>query len=199
MGRHLGWLARVFKLLLYLKHPCEPCFPPSYQIFEFFVENIQDILAAYLRELIDTSQLAGLEYFVLLTWNDTYKSQYFMGHPNLKYDTSKLKNVLDDDYFMRALNAHIAFQSKKISTWFQNALEKNFEEWQSSVTPHLIEGNFESSMPNDINTMLVQQLDLINHVNDERFSKRTLEFLLAELNSFVDQFKGKRTTCRVLL
>jgi hypothetical protein len=50
------------------------------------------------------------------------------------------------------------YTAKRISVWFQNALEKNFNEWLSKVTPFTIEGNFESSMPNDINTMLIQQV-----------------------------------------
>lgn len=35
------------------------------------------------------------------------------------------------------------------------------------------------------------KLELMNLVNDDRFSKKTLEFLIRQLESFVDQLKGK--------
>ena len=35
-----------------------------------------------------------------------------------------------------------------------------------------------------------KKLDLINYVNDERFSKGTLRFLIDQLNLFVDLLKG---------
>lgn len=138
-----------------------------------------------------------------------------MGHPNLHLDTSKLPDLLDQAHFSKALNAHLDHTKNKIAFWFQNAMEKNFKEWLSNVTPYTIEGNFESSMPNDINTMLIQQvflncavlnqklknnnlsfcfffkLDLINYVNDDRFSKETLKILIEQLNGFIELLKGK--------
>ena len=93
-----------------------------------------------------------------MSWQDTYKSSYFMGHPSLNLDTSKLPDLLDNNYYYKALNSHMEFTMKKISFWFQNAMEKNYTEWQSNIMPYTIEGCFESSMPNDINTMLVQQV-----------------------------------------
>jgi len=114
-----------------------------------------------------------------------------MGHPNLNLDTSKLPDLLDETYYFKALAKHIEVTQSKISMWFQNAIDKNYLEWQSNVLPYTIEGNYESSMPNDINTMLIQQLDLINFANDDRFSKETLKFLLGQLSSFVETLRSK--------
>lgn len=108
---------------------------------------------------MDNDQLKGQEFFILLSWQDTYKSDYFMGHPNLNLDTSKLPDLLDDKYYHLALSKHIENTKNKISFWFQNALEKNYLEWQSNIMPYTIEGNYESSMPNDINSMLIQQVN----------------------------------------
>ena len=116
------------------------------------------MLGIYLRGLLDQNQLKDQEFFILLSWQDTYKSSYFMGHPSLNLDTSKLPDLLDNNYYYKALNSHMEFTMKKISFWFQNAMEKNYTEWQSNIMPYTIEGCFESSMPNDINTMLVQQV-----------------------------------------
>lgn len=191
-SKHLGNIcSRLIQDLEVVKKLCEPCFPPSYRIFDFFVDSVHQVLGVYMKELLDNDQLKGQEFFILLSWQDTYKSDYFMGHPNLNLDTTKLPDLLDGRYYMMALDKHIEVTQNKISFWFQNAIDKNYVEWQSNTMPYTIEGNFESSMPNDINTMLIQQLDLINFANDDRFAKETLKFLLSELNSFVLTLAGK--------
>lgn len=191
-SKHLGNIcSRLIQDLEIVKKLVEPCFPPQYQIFDFFVDAVHQVLAVYLKELLDNDQLRGQEFFILLSWQDTYKSDYFMGHPNLNLDTSKLPDLLDEKYYYKALGKHIEVTQGKIASWFHNAMEKNYIEWQSNVMPYTIEGNYESSMPNDINTMLIQQLDLINFANDDRFSKETLKFLLSQLGNFVVTLKSK--------
>jgi hypothetical protein len=122
------------------------------------VSTVHNVLADYLKQLLDTSQLKGQEYFVLLSWQDTYKSNYFMGHPSLQLDTSKLPDILDEASYKKALDAYLEYTKTKVAFWFQNALEKNFNEWLKDVKPFTIEGFYESSMPNDINTMLIPQV-----------------------------------------
>lgn len=191
-SKHLGNIcSRLIEDLEVVKKLCDPCFPPHYRIFDFFVDCVHQVLGVYLKDLLDTESLKGQEYFILLSWQDTYKSDYFMGHPNLNLDTTKLPDLLDDTYYYKALAKHIEITSNKISFWFKNALDKNYVEWQSNTMPYTIEGNFESSMPNDINTMLIQQLDLINYANDDRFSKETLKFLLSQLSNFVESLCSK--------
>lgn len=191
-SKHLGNIcSRLIEDLEVVKKLCDPCFPPHYRIFDFFVDCVHQVLGVYLKDLMDTDSLKGQEYFILLSWQDTYKSDYFMGHPNLNLDTSKLPDLLDDVYYHKALVKHIEVTSNKIQFWFSNALDKNYVEWQSNTMPYTIEGNYESSMPNDINTMLIQQLDLINYANDDRFSKETLRFLLNQLSNFVGSLRSK--------
>lgn len=83
-----------------------------------------------------------------------------MAHPSINYDLNKLPDLLEDVYYSKALDGHLDYTMQKISFWFQNAMEKNFNEWLSNVAPYTIEGFFESSMPNDINTMLIQQVQI---------------------------------------
>jgi hypothetical protein len=141
-----------------VKKLCEPCFPSSYRIFDFFVSNIHSVLSEYLKSLLDNNQLRAQEFFVLISWQDTYKSNYFMGHPSLNVDVSELPDLLDEFYYGKVLEGHIDVTSKKILFWFQNAMDKNYNEWLSKVEPYVIDGNYESSLPNDINTMLSQQV-----------------------------------------
>jgi hypothetical protein len=122
------------------------------------VNTVHDVLFEYMKGLIDSNQLKGQEFFILLSWQDTYKSNYFMGHPNLGIDISKIPDLLDNSYYTKVLEEHIIYTQSKIREWFQNAIDKNFVEWQSNVMPDTIEGNYESKMSNDLNTMLVQQV-----------------------------------------
>ena len=158
-SKHLGNVcARIVPDLEVVKKLCEPCFPPSFKIFDFCIKIVHEVISDYFKQLLDTNQLRGQEYFVLLSWQDTYKSDYFMGYPSLQIDVTKLPDLLEDAYFVRALDEHIDYTRKRISLWFQNAMDKNVKDWIASTTPYTIEGNFESSMPNDINTMLIQQV-----------------------------------------
>lgn len=141
-----------------MKKLCEPCFPPSYKIFDYFIKTIHQILSEYIRQLLETNQLRGQEFFVLLSWQDTYKSTYFLGHPNLQLDTSKLPDILDEAMYTKALDGYLNYTMEKVTFWFQNALEKNYKEWLSNVEPYVIDDYFESKLPNDINTMLIQQV-----------------------------------------
>ena len=110
--------------------------------------------------LLDTNQLRGNEFFVLLSWHDTYRSDCFMGDPRLGINVDELEPLLDDKYYRRVLNSYLEVADKEISFLFQNAMEKNYRDWHQNVTPYSIEGFSESTLPNDINTMLIQKVYL---------------------------------------
>jgi hypothetical protein len=81
-----------------------------------------------------------------------------MGHSSLEIDTSRLPDILDDESYQKALDGFLDFANKLINKLFNNALEKNFNEWQANVPPIQIEGYFESIMPNDIGAILNQKV-----------------------------------------
>lgn len=117
-------------------------------------------MAGYLKQLLDTNQLKDQEYFVLISWQDTYKSRDFMGHPNLELDTSLLPSILDDQSYKKALDGFLDFTSKKVALVLNNVLDKNFKEWLSNDPPLLIEGYYESIMPNDVSAIILQKVNL---------------------------------------
>ena len=170
------------------KKACEPCFPASYNLFAFSVNCINELIGNYLRSLVDENSLSEKEIFVLLSWLDTYKSEYFMGSPKLKINVSILPELLDETYYQRALNCYVENASNTMTKWFQNAMEKNFKEWVSE-DPNMFD-EYESNLPIDVNTMLIQQLDLISYVNDDRFAKEVLKIINSKLNIFVENLKS---------
>ena len=164
-SKHMGNInTRFVQDLEVVKKLCEPCFPPSYRLFDYFLTCVQELISEYIQQLLDTKQLSDQEFFILMSWLDTYKSEYFMGHPSLGLDVSKLSPVLDDKYYQMALAEHMIYTEKRISVWFKNAMDKNIKEWHNNTQPHSIDGTFESSMPNDINTMLIQQVRVFHTI-----------------------------------
>lgn len=156
------------------------------------MNQVHDLVGLYLKSLLDENSLRGQEFFILLTWLDTYKSDYFMGSTRLALNVSKLPELLDDNYYKRALDAHIEYTTGKMTSWFQKAMDKNFEEWLSTTYQPLVFNDcYESNMPNDINTMLIQRLDLNNYANDDRFSKETLKLVISQLICFLDILKSR--------
>jgi hypothetical protein len=86
-----------------------------------------------------------------------------MGHPSLKLDTTKVKDLLDEKHYNEVLTKHIEYTQQRMPVWLQNALDKNATEWEVILDrkPHEdFEGYYESIMPNDINSMLNQQVCL---------------------------------------
>lgn len=98
---------------------------------------------------------------MLLSWQDTYKSQYFMGNPSLKLDRSKIKDLLDEKHYNLVLEKHIEYTQGRMPTYLQNALNKCTDEWVN-VDNHKpstdLEGHYQSNLPGDINTILIQQV-----------------------------------------
>ena len=84
-----------------------------------------------------------------------------MGHPSLKIDTSKLKDLLDDKRFLVISDKYIEYINGRIPVWLQNVLEKNSTEW-TTLTDKMptrdLDGYYESKMPNDIISIVTQEV-----------------------------------------
>jgi hypothetical protein len=98
------------------------------------------------------------EYFILISWIETYKSDSFMGSPKLNYDVTKLPELLDEVRFKKAVNGFLNYMNNQMNGWLTNTIDKNFGEWLAGKKTIEIEGYYESNLPNDINTMLIQQV-----------------------------------------
>lgn len=141
-----------------IKRLCEPCFPPSYKIFDFYVENIIISISNHFHLLLDSNHLKDREFYILLSWSEAYKSKDFLGNPKFNIDLNKLPNILDDGHYKLALDRYLEYTNSNIKVWFQNTLAKNYNEWLTNKEPLLIDGCYESNIPNDLYSMLFQQV-----------------------------------------
>jgi hypothetical protein len=84
-----------------------------------------------------------------------------MGYPSLKLDPATVRDLLDEKHYNQVLTKYIEYKQQIMPVWLQNALDKNAMEW-TVILDHKprqdFEGYYESSMPNDINSMLNQQV-----------------------------------------
>lgn len=140
------------------KKLCVPCFPSSYHLFDYFVDSVHQVLSDYVSQLLDKKQLHGDEFFVLLSWQDIYKSTHFLGHPRLHIDTTRIPDILDETMYANALESFLSYKIGIVASWFSNALAKSYSEWMSGVKPLLIDEYFESTLPNDLNAIMIQQV-----------------------------------------
>ena len=82
-----------------------------------------------------------------------------MGSPNLRIDTTKLEPLFSDTTYEYLIEKHIEYDRQRVSLWLQNVLEKNSAEWFTKTVPiPNSEGHYESNMPNDINSIIMQQV-----------------------------------------
>jgi hypothetical protein len=88
-----------------------------------------------------------------------------MGHPSLKIDTSKLKDLLDDAHYTKCLNCYIEFTQQRIPVWLTNIAEQNAKEWITLIDKQPVtnfDGYYESKMPSDIIQMIGQEVSIFD-------------------------------------
>jgi len=138
-SKHLGNIcAHVIPDLMIIKSLVEPCFPPSFKVFHFCLGVLHQILSDYFKNLIDNEQLKDKEFYILLDWLNTYKSEYFLASPSLQLDVKRVPPLLDHRYFMQILEQHIEYSKNLLASWFQNAMDKNVQEWLDCTSPYTI-------------------------------------------------------------
>ena len=174
--------------LVDIKELCVPCFPPSYKIFNFSVKNVHNLISNYLKLVLDENKLKDQEYFVLLSWLRSYRSEHSMGNPRLNLELSKVPELLEEKYYEIALNSHLEWLATRLSYLFQNIIVKDFVQLDSK--PIIYNSFYKSNMSNDLMEVLKQQLDLDFSLNDDNLSKRTLVLIVKQLNQFIDNLKS---------
>jgi hypothetical protein len=112
-----------------------------------------------------------------------------MQNPKIRVDPNKIKNLLDDEHYRYILDCHIKYRRERLSFFFQNALDKNVGEWTQMPSSNN-DGHYQMALSNDVNTIVNQEVFLINTANDERFTRETIKLLLDQLGSFITNLKG---------
>ncbi|XP_005506137.2 exocyst complex component 3-like protein 4 isoform X1 [Columba livia] len=193
-----SWL--VLHLDLLQKHLCEDllkiklsvkkCYPEEYQVCDTYVEAFHKAIASHLEDL-SQRPLEFNELYTLLDWvANTYRSELFLGHPDLKPEvkTENLTLLLTPAHWDKLKNDYIASAKGKIKSYFGNILRLEVtEKWEKEVHPEVKENFYHSSLSFDIQTIIAEHMKISGEIS-RSLEMKMLELCLAELYEFMPRF-----------
>lgn len=136
-------------------------------------------------------EIKDQENFVFITFQQIYKGPTFMGNPQLKIDTSTIKDLFDNESYKFFLEKHVAFFSQKFQSYLSNLIDGDCRTWHDSKMPEQENGFYEGKLPVDLNQLVNEQFQLVADANDIRFSKAQIRLVFDGLNFFVDKIRDR--------
>ncbi|NXX93843.1 EX3L4 protein, partial [Centropus bengalensis] len=188
---HLDLLQRhLRKDLLKIKLSVKKCYPEEYQVCDLYVEAFHKAIASHLQDLSQRLLDFG-ELYTLLDWvANTYCSELFLGHPDLKPEvkTENLSLLLTPADWDKLKNNYIISAKGKIKSYFENILRLEImEKWEKEVRPEVKENLYHSSLSFDIQTIIGEHMKISGAISGS-LEKKTLELILEELHEFIPRF-----------
>uniref|UniRef100_A0A8B9M8C4 Exocyst complex component 3 like 4 n=1 Tax=Accipiter nisus TaxID=211598 RepID=A0A8B9M8C4_9AVES len=188
---HLGFLQKqLSEDLLKIKLSVKKCYPEEYQVCDTYVEAFHKAIASHLQDLCQRP-LEFKELYTLLDWvANTYRSELFLGHPDLKPEvkTENLSLLLTPADWDKLKNDYIASAKGKIKSYFGNILRLEvMEKWEKEVHPEVKENLYHSSVSFDIQTIIGEHTKISGAIS-RSLEMKMLELCLAELHEFIPRF-----------
>ncbi|KAM6068195.1 exocyst complex component 3-like protein 4 isoform 2-T2 [Theristicus caerulescens] len=188
---HLGFLQKhLTEDLLKIKLSVKKCYPEEYQVCDMYVEAFHKAIASHLQNLCQRP-LEFNELYALLDWvANTYRSELFLGHPDLKPEvkTENLSLLLTPADWDKLKNDYITSAKGKIKSYFGNILRLEVtEKWEKEVHPEVKENLYHSSLSFDIQTIIGEHVKVSGAIS-RSLGMKTLELCLAELHEFIPRF-----------
>ncbi|KAM7109348.1 exocyst complex component 3-like protein 4 [Ciconia maguari] len=188
---HLGFLQKhLSQDLLKIKLSVKKCYPEEYQVCDMYVEAFHKAIASHLQDL-SQRPLEFNELYTLLNWvANTYRSELFLGHPDLKPEvkTEDLSLLLTPADWDKLKNDYITSAKGKIKSYFGNILRLEVtERWEKEVHPEVKENLYHSSLSFDIQTIIGEHMKISGAIS-RSLGTKMLELCLAELHEFIPRF-----------
>ncbi|XP_064571936.1 exocyst complex component 3-like protein 4 [Zonotrichia leucophrys gambelii] len=189
---HLHFLQEHLKEdLLKIKSSVKKCYPEEYQVCDTYVGAFHDAIASHLQEL-SQGPLDFHELYTLLNWvANTYHSEFFLGHPELKPEvkTENLSLLLTPADWDKLKNNYIASAKEKIKSCFGNILRLEVtEKWEKEVRLEEEENLYHASVSFDIQTIIGEHVKSSGAISGGLETKM-LELCMAELLEFIPRFE----------
>ncbi|XP_075609603.1 exocyst complex component 3-like protein 4 isoform X3 [Balearica regulorum gibbericeps] len=185
---HLGFLQKhLSEDLLKIKLSVKKCYPEDYQVCDMYVEAFHKAIASHLQDICQRP-LEFNELYTLLDWvANTYHSELFLGHPDLKPEvkTENLSLLLTPADWDKLKNDYITSAKGKIKSYFGNILRLEVtEKWEKEVHPEMKENLYHCSLSFDIQTIIGEHMKISGAIS-RGLETKTLELCLAELHEFI--------------
>ncbi|XP_074724954.1 exocyst complex component 3-like protein 4 isoform X1 [Strix uralensis] len=189
---HLAFLQKhLSEDLLKIKLSVKKCYPEEYRVCDMYVEAFHKAIALHLQEL-SQRPLEFNELYTLLDWvANTYRSELFLGHPDLKPEvkTENLSLLLTPADWDKLKNNYIVSAKGKIKSYFGNILRLEVtEKWEKEVHPEVKENLYHSSLSFDIQTIIGEHMKISGEIS-RSLETKMLELCLAELHEFIPRFE----------
>ncbi|XP_031969002.1 exocyst complex component 3-like protein 4 isoform X2 [Corvus moneduloides] len=205
--------------LLKIKLSVKKCYPEEYLVCDTYVEAFHNAIASHLQEL-SQGPLDFHELYTLLDWvANTYHSELFLGHPDLKPEvkTENLSLLLTPADWDKLNDDYIASAKGKIKSYFGNILRLEVtEKWEKEVHSEENENLYHASLAFDIQTIIGQHMKLSGAISrgletkmlelfEQEFTAWStaqdspifVPHLVAYINSFQDLVSGLETAFKV--
>ncbi|NWH66146.1 EX3L4 protein, partial [Geococcyx californianus] len=185
---HLDLLQKYLREdLLKIKISVKKCYPEEYQVCDVYVEAFHKAIASHLQDV--SQRLLELnELYTFLNWvANTYRSEHFLGHPDLKPEvkTENLSLLLTPADWDKLKSNYIISAKGKIKSYFGNILRMEVtEKWEKEVHPEVKENLYHSSLSFDIQTIIGEHMKITGAIS-RSLEKKTLELSLEELHDFI--------------
>ncbi|XP_054142709.1 exocyst complex component 3-like protein 4 [Melozone crissalis] len=177
--------------LLKIKSSVKKCYPEEYQVCDTYVGAFHNAVASHLQEL-SQGPLDFHELYTLLNWvANTYHSEFFLGHPELKPEvkTENLSLLLTPADWDKLKNDYIASAKEKIKSCFGNILRLEVtEKWEKEVHLEEEENLYHASVSFDIQTIIGEHVKSSGTISGGLETKM-LELCMAELLEFIPRFE----------
>ncbi|NWX32753.1 EX3L4 protein, partial [Notiomystis cincta] len=192
---HLNFLQEHLREdLLKIKLSVKKCYPEEYQVCDTYVEAFHNAIASHLQEL-SQGLLDFHELYTLLSWvANTYHSEFFLGHPDLKPEvkTENLSLLLTPADWDKLKNDYIASAKGKIKSYFGNILRleitEKWEKREKEVHSEEEENLYHASLSFDIQMIIGQHVKLSGAIS-RSLETKMLELCMAELLEFIPRFE----------
>ncbi|XP_032547884.1 exocyst complex component 3-like protein 4 isoform X3 [Chiroxiphia lanceolata] len=189
---HLNFLQKLLREdLLKIKLSVKKCYPEEYQVCDTYVEAFHKAIASHLQHLCQRL-LDFNELYTLLNWvANTYHSELFLGHPDLKPEvkTENLSPLLTPADWDKLKNSYIASAKEKIKSYFGNILRLEVtEKWEKEVHSEAKENLYHASLSFDIQTIIGEHMKLSGAIS-RSLETKMLELCMTELLEFIPRFE----------
>ncbi|XP_027494019.1 exocyst complex component 3-like protein 4 isoform X3 [Corapipo altera] len=189
---HLNFLQKLLREdLLKIKLSVKKCYPEEYQVCDTYVEAFHKAIASHLQHLCQRL-LDFNELYILLKWvANTYHSELFLGHPDLKPEvkTENLSPLLTPADWDKLKNNYIASAKENIKSYFGNILRLEVtEKWEKEVHSEAKENLYHASLSFDIQTIIGEHMKLSGTIS-RSLETKMLELCMTELLEFIPRFE----------
>ncbi|XP_070533442.1 exocyst complex component 3-like [Ptychodera flava] len=187
--RHLEITRRIIlEDLKVVKHVCQPCFPPAYDIFNRFAYIYHKYLSRHLEDMI-SDQLKDTEIVSLLSWLKEYEGPELMQNPDLQVNLVKLGPLLREEVVDSLLKQYLQTMHNNIQKWMRNTLDTDIQDWHKDIEPEADEkGFYLTQLPVILFQMIEQNLQVAAQIGKD-LTRKVLNLCVDEIKSFVNMYK----------